>query len=110
MKLLFDHNLSPKLARRLDDLYPGSTHTHTLHMGEEPDEEVWRYARQQGYTLVTKDADFADLSTRFGPPPKVVWVRLGNCTTQAVEEVLRQHRVALAAFGAEPTLGLLILR
>jgi predicted nuclease of predicted toxin-antitoxin system len=39
MRLLFDHNLSPKLARRLDDLYPGSTHTHLLGMGEEPDEK-----------------------------------------------------------------------
>ena len=26
MRLLFDHNLSPKLVRRLADLYPDSTH------------------------------------------------------------------------------------
>jgi predicted nuclease of predicted toxin-antitoxin system len=59
---------------------------------------------------VTKDADFADLSTRLGPPPKVIWVRLGNCATQAVENVRRRHHGALVAFEAEPMLGLLILR
>ena len=37
---------------------------------------------REGYTIVTKDADFRQRSFLLGPPPKVIWIGLGNCSTQ----------------------------
>ena len=42
MKLLFDADLSPKLAGRLDELFPGSTHVFDTGLARfTPDEQVW---------------------------------------------------------------------
>jgi predicted nuclease of predicted toxin-antitoxin system len=46
MKLLFDQNLSHKLARRLADLFPNSTHVREVGLKEAEDPEVWEYAKQ----------------------------------------------------------------
>lgn len=64
------------------------------------DETVWRYAAQYGFTIVTKDADFHQRSFLFGPPPKVVWVRAGNCSTAMVETLLRRRHHDLLAFSS----------
>lgn len=81
MKLLFDHHLSFRLAHRLADLFPDNSHVVSHRLDRASDTVVWEFARANGFTLVTKDADFSDLSILRGFPPKVVWVRLGNCTT-----------------------------
>ncbi|WP_017326582.1 DUF5615 family PIN-like protein [Synechococcus sp. PCC 7336] len=59
MKLLFDHNLSPTLVSRLQDLYPNSNHVFKLGLDRKPDDEVWDYAKKGGFTIVTKDSDFS---------------------------------------------------
>ena len=91
MKLLFDQNLSPLLVECLADLYPDSTHVYLTGLDRVSDLSVWTFAREQGYIIISKDSDFNDLSTLFGFPPKVVWIRLGNCTNQEVEAILRLH-------------------
>jgi hypothetical protein len=53
MKLLFDHNLSPRLVNRLADLFPGAQHVFLLAMGEADDSQIWNYAKQNGYVIVT---------------------------------------------------------
>lgn len=85
MKLLFDQNLSHKLVRRLADLFPNSTHVREVGLKEAEDPVVWEYAKQQESVIVSKDADFHQRSFVLGFPPKVMWVRLGNCTTAEVE-------------------------
>lgn len=100
MKLLFDQNLAPSLVRRLADAYPGSAHTQPLGLGEADDRTIWDYARDHGFAIVSKDSDFQQLSVREGPPPKVVWVRLGNCTVDEVAELLRSRRQDLERFDA----------
>jgi len=67
-----------------------------------PDAAVWKYAAQHGFTIVTKDADFHQRSFLFGHPPKVIWIRAGNCSTNMIETILRSHRQDLEAFGREP--------
>ena len=59
---------------------------------------VWEYAKVHGLTIVSKDADFYERSMRVGAPPKVIWVRLGNCSTGAVEMLLRNSQQALIRF------------
>ncbi|MEL7333693.1 MAG: DUF5615 family PIN-like protein, partial [Cyanobacteria bacterium J06560_2] len=70
MKLLFDHNISPRLVARLDDLYPNSQHVFPLGMDETADSEIWNYAKQHGYIIATRDSDFSDFSLIKGFPPK----------------------------------------
>ena len=57
MKLLFDENLAPDLAASLAPLYPGSAHVHALGLGSADDAVVWQYARDHGFTIVTRDAE-----------------------------------------------------
>ena len=85
MKLLFDQNLSHKLALRLADLFPDSEHVRSVGLKTAIDTVVWDYAKNNGLMIVSKDSDFHQMSFLYGFPPKVVWVRLGNCSTTDVE-------------------------
>ena len=109
MKLLFDQNLSHKLARRLVDLFPNSTHVREVGLKEAEDPVVWEYAKRQGFMIVSKDADFHQRSFLFGFPPKVVWIRLGNCTTVEVEQVIRKNSDSIKAFTEDEEAAFLIL-
>lgn len=73
----------------LSDVFPQSQHVSRLGLDRVQDREVWEYARDHGYTLVSKDSDFHDLSVLYGAPPKVVWIRRGNCSTKQIELILR---------------------
>jgi predicted nuclease of predicted toxin-antitoxin system len=109
VQLLLDQNLSFRLARRLEDLYPGSLHVSDVGLHAADDDEVWRYAAAESLLLVSKDSDFYQRSLLFGPPPKVVWLRLGNCTTGAVEECLRRRTADVQAFVDDPDAAFLVL-
>ena len=110
MKLLFDENLSPRLATRLADLFPASTHVRDIGLASATDPSVWGYARQNGFLTVSKDAGMHDLSLLFGNPPKVIWLRLGNCSTTQAENLLRREFEAIQAFNEDSTVSLLALR
>ncbi len=74
MKLLFDENLSPRLARSLADVYPDSAHVMDVGLSEADDRAIWMFARERGFAIVSKNGDFRQLSFLDGPPSKVVWV------------------------------------
>jgi predicted nuclease of predicted toxin-antitoxin system len=98
MKLLFDHNLSPQLVNRLRDCFPTASHVALIGLANASDLAVWTYAQNEGFSIVTKDADFNDVAILRGFPPKIIWIRLGNCTTKEIEETLRRHQVEIAEF------------
>lgn len=100
MKLLFDQNLSSRLCSRLADLFPGSAQVRLLGLDRSSDREIWEYARINGFTIVSQDADFANLAALLGSPPKVVWLRCGNQPTAVIEGRLRAHAAAISALGA----------
>lgn len=102
MKLLFDHNLSPKLVLRLADLFPNSNHLFPLQLDQADDIAIWEYAKQNGFTIISKDIDFSDRSVLFGHPPKVMRLHLGNCITASIETLLRDHHDLVTAFEADP--------
>ena len=110
MKLLFDQNLSPRLVGLLADLYPASSHLSLLGLDRALDDVVWEHARDHDFVIVSKDADFNNLSVVRGFPPKVIWLLLGNCTTAQVEAALRGNHATIEAFYADPSLGTLALR
>ncbi len=109
MKLLFDHNLLPRLVDRLADIYPNSQHIFVLGLDQADDLTVWEYAQKAGFILVTRDADFNELSILRGFPPKVIWIRRGNCSTSQIEKILRSHLEDIQAFENSPNLGVLAL-
>lgn len=98
MKLLFDENLSPKLVDALADIFPGSAHVDRVGLGGSPDNDVWLYAKTNGFILVSKDSDFYDKSMLHGYPPKVVWIKRGNCSNRQIQLLLRNKFEAIAAF------------
>ena len=107
MRLLFDHNLSHKLAKRLADVFPGSTQTRLLGFGTARDPEIWQHARTNDFTIVTLDADFSDLSVLRGHPPKVIWLRCGNSTVAEVDALLRANAARILTFDADTEAGCL---
>ena len=88
--LLFDENLAPRLADLLGDAYPGSSSLRAEGLEGAEDDRVWSHAASGGFLLVTKDEDFQRLSILNGWPPKVVWIKLGNCLTTDVADLLRR--------------------
>ena len=107
MKLLLDQNISRKLVKELEDLFPGSNHVYPLGLHKTSDERIWNYARDNGFTIVTQDSDFNERSLVYGYPPKVVWLRTGNISTQNIERLLKQHSQDIISFEKDKTLGCL---
>ena len=109
MKLLFDHNLPPSLVTRLADLFPGSTHVFALGLDRASDAEIREYAHQEALVIVTKDADFSDLCLLKGFPPKVIWIRRGNCSVNELEQLLREHFEQIEVLEVDQFYGVLTL-
>ena len=107
--LLFDQNLSPHLTERLADIYPHSVHVSTIGLGGAFDIEIWQYARDNDYMIVTKDADFSEFGIVKGFPPKIIWIRRGNCSTQETETILRENYQAISALSENKDFGVLTL-
>lgn len=102
MKLLLDHNISHKLVALLADVFPGSTQTRLLNFGRTGDSQLWLFARTHDYLIVTKDRDVAELAILRGSPPKVIWLRVGNCKTSFVEQTLRANVDAINDLALDP--------
>ena len=109
MRLLFDQNLSHRLIGLLAAEYPGSIHVRDVGLSAADDQAVWNYAAQNGLMIISKDSDFQQRALLYGHPPKVIWVRLGNCTTAAVAGLLRMRHGDVLAFEADPAASFLVL-
>ena len=109
MKLLFDQNLSPWLCRALADCFPDSIHVRDAGLREAAYATVWQFAVQHGLAIVTKDADFRQRSFLEGYPPKILWVRLGNCSTKRVEALLRSRTDEIQEFLRDEQKSFLVL-
>ena len=109
MSFVFDHNLSPTLVRRLAAVYPACRHVRNVGLSHAADLAVWNYAIETQLTIVSKDGDYHQMSFVYGPPPKVIWIRLGNCSTNQVEDLLRIREPEIRAFLADPEGATLLL-
>ncbi|WP_133511524.1 DUF5615 family PIN-like protein [Candidatus Thiosymbion oneisti] len=109
MKLLFDENISSKLVKFLLDDFPESSHIDYLRMQGTTDSSIWEYAKREGYTIVSKDNDFRQRTFLFGPPPKVIWLSVGNGGTKIIRELLLKKTTEIKKFVENPTEGLLVL-
>jgi predicted nuclease of predicted toxin-antitoxin system len=109
VRLLFDHHLSPTLVERLKDLLPDSDHVWNLNLHNVPDSSVWLYGREHGFTIVSKDADFSEISMELGYPPKLIWLRIKNWSTDQIEELIRSGYSRIAALAGATERGILVL-
>lgn len=109
MKLLFDSNLSHRLAGTLASVYPSCEHVRNLNLARAGDEAIWDFARENTFAIVSKDSDFHQRSLLYGFPPKVIWVRLGNCSTSEIEAALRQGHATILRFLEDDAHAFLIL-
>ena len=109
MKLLLDQNLSRHLVRLLGVEYPDSIHVGEAGLAEADDYAIWLCAGVHGFVLVSKDNDFRQLAFLHGPPPKVVWLRVGNVDTTTIEELLRLSAKRITVFVASQDESLLVL-
>jgi len=98
VKFLLDQNLSARLVEELQADYPGTGHVREFGLDRASDEALWEFAKEKGFVLLSKDADFHQLSFLHGHPPKVVWANLGNCSTDQILETLRMRRDDIAQF------------
>lgn len=109
VRLLFDANLSPRLVSSLSDVFPNSAHVSDVGRLAADDMAIWSYARDNGLTIASKDSDFHHMSFVLGSPPKVLWLRVGNCPTDAIERVLRGHIDEIGAFEQSEDAALFII-
>jgi predicted nuclease of predicted toxin-antitoxin system len=109
VKLLFDHHLSPTLVQRLSDLFPGSEHVWNVGLHSAADTDIWSYAREHDFTVVSKDADFSEISMELGYPPKLVWLRIANWRTADIENLIRSKYPLIAELPNAPARGILAL-
>jgi predicted nuclease of predicted toxin-antitoxin system len=96
MKLLLDENLSRRLVPFLQHDYPGTSQVVLLGLESATDRVVWQRAKDDGYVIVTRDADFQELSLVWGQPPKVVRLRTLNQTRAATLKVLIDNQALIA--------------
>jgi len=109
MKLLFDQNLSFKLAAQLSAHFPDSKHVKDFGLAAAEDEIIWKFAREGGYAIVSKDSDFLNRSFLRGHPPKVIQLRVGNCATAQIFDLLLREREVIAQFLQNPEESLLVI-
>lgn len=109
MKLLFDQNLSRHLVGQLRDAFPDSSHLTTVGLDTATEDQIWDYAKEHGYVIVSKDSDFRQLAFLHGPPPKVLWLRVGNASTDSILAVLLDHAESFEQFVGDEEESLLVL-
>jgi predicted nuclease of predicted toxin-antitoxin system len=106
---LLDENLSDRIVSQILDLFPESTHVKAVDLIHTDDSVIWNWAKQHGFTIVAKDTDFHQRSIAFGHPPKFVWVRVGNCPSTVITNLLRSRHALIREFIENETESLLVL-
>lgn len=109
MKLLLDQNVSHNLVAKLRPHFPDTSHLRNLGMRQTTDEEVWQFARANGFALLTKDFDFYHRALTRGHPPKVIWLNIGNCNTSTILNVIERHLEDIHRFALDANTAILVL-
>jgi predicted nuclease of predicted toxin-antitoxin system len=109
VRLLLDEHLSARLCQLLARAYPGSLHVNDLGLRSASDDAIWRAAIEHDCVLLTKDEDFQRLSVLRGAPPKVIWLRLGNASTEATADLLLSRAADVERFVSQEEAAFLAL-
>jgi predicted nuclease of predicted toxin-antitoxin system len=110
VKALIDQNLSFRLVDVLLPRFPGSCHVRDVALAGEDDERIWRFARDEGFCILTKDNDFLARALVRGHPPQVIQVCLGNASTRQIAAVLQSRADDIERFVADNAESVFLLR
>ena len=111
MRLLLDENISWRLTAYLRPHCATVLHVRDIQLDNSPDTSIWRYAKQHGYDVMTKDEDFLRLVLAEGFPPRVVAVQNAQVPVAKLAEFLLARLPQIASFLGEQTeFGFLQLR
>ena len=89
MKILLDANISWKLINLIKDVFPNCMHADNIGLAfPAKDNEIWRYAKENDCTIITKDSDFVSLLEINGYPPKIILLKMGNNGNKALSEII----------------------
>ncbi len=105
MKLLFDQNISFRIVKKLRDFFPFAAQVKELGLENKSDREIWNFARDNNYAIVTFDSDFFDLSNLLGAPPKIIWIRVGNINTIELTNLIIKKKGIIHEFLINDTLS-----
>ena len=98
MKFLFDQNVSFRILRQIPKHFNGSSHVKSENLVNASDQEIWEYAKNKDFVIVTQDSDFNDLNLLYGFPPKIIWLRTGNMKTSEIVQLLMEYFNDIEAF------------
>ncbi len=98
MKLLFDQNISFRIVSRIIQEFPDSKHVSDVGLAGAEDPDIWQFAKNGGFVIVTFDSDYYDIALINGCPPKVIWLRTGNLGTRQIVQLLLSHYNSLKEF------------
>lgn len=98
MKFLLDQNISFKVKKMLREIYPDVKHLSDIELTNKTDVEIFNYAKELNYVIVTKDSDFADLSLIKENPPKIICLKFGNSSSMKVAHVLINENSKIVDF------------
>ena len=98
MRLLFDQNISFRIISKIKFEFPEAKQVRELGIENYSDVEIWKFAKEKEYTIVTFDADFYDLSNFKGFPPKIIWLRFGNTKTDFIANIINSRHSLIKEF------------
>ena len=98
MKLLFYQNISFRVVGLLKELFPEAKHVKEFDLQFASDRHIWNFAKENGYDIVTFTSDFYDLVTLYRHPPKIIWLRLGNTSSQNLARIFSGHFEVITSF------------
>jgi predicted nuclease of predicted toxin-antitoxin system len=95
MKLLLDENLSRRLDPFLQNAYPGTSQVVLLGMESASNRQISHTAKDNNFVILTRDADFEELSVVLGQPPKIIWLKVKNQSRAAILKILLDHLITI---------------
>jgi predicted nuclease of predicted toxin-antitoxin system len=98
MRLLFDQNISFRIIKKTHSFFTDCKHVSGCGLSDHEDAEIWQYAKNNNYAIVTFDSDFYDISIINGIPPKIIWIRSGNLTTNEIAQLMINNKEAIHSF------------
>lgn len=106
MNLLFDQNISHRVVLALESSIPTVKHVRDFSLQFATDREIWTFAKENSFSIVTFDSDFNDLATLYGHPPKIIWLRFGNTLTQQLASKLLKRADLITSFISDPAFAI----
>jgi predicted nuclease of predicted toxin-antitoxin system len=110
MKLLFDQNISYRIVAKLQPFFEQCKQVTQVGLANSTDIDIWQYAFNNGFTIVTFDADFYDISLLNGYPPKIIWIRTGNMPTAKLADMLIAQKDEIVSFAGNQELACLEIK